>query len=208
MSSLRPRLDPSGPTAAGIDPPSFGPPDEGRIVSSAEFAAATFAEPWVYERVVGRLVVMSPDSWEHVSISEPWRDRLGAYALVRPDLVRRVVSQAWVRIDAGQDRIGDIGVYLTGNPTDLSPPELIPDLMFEFVSPSKLDRHRDYVLKRAEYERVGVREYVIVDRFDQRVTVLSREPEGYAERILAADETYESPLLPGFAVWLAEVWPR
>ena len=186
----------------------IGPGDEGRIVSSAEFAVAEYEPPYVYERVDGRLQVMSPEGKHHVSASEPWRDRLGAYALARPDLVRRVASHAWVRIDADNERIGDIGVYLGGLSDDPDIPDQVPDLMFEFVSPSKKDRHRDYVLKRADYEKIGVREYVIVDRFDRKVTVLTLGPEGYSERVIPADGTYESPLLPGFSVRLAEVWPR
>ncbi len=190
------------------DPPHFGAADDGRIVSSADFAAATYDEPWTYERVDGRLVVMSPDGWEHVETSEPWRDGLVAYKLARPDVVRQVVSQPWVRIDGGKDRIGDLGVYLSGNATQRKIPDLVPDLMFEFVSPSREDRRRDYVQKRADYFKVGVCEYIIVDRFDRNVTVLTLGPDGYAERVLAGDATYESPLLPGLAIRLAEVWPR
>jgi len=198
----------SNPILVAADPPHFGAADDGRIVSSADFAAATYDEPWTYERVEGRLVVMSPDGWEHVGTSEPWRDELGAYKLARPDVVRRVVSQPWVRIDEGKDRIGDIGVYLSDNATQRKIPDLVPDLMFEFVSPSREDRRRDYVQKRADYFKVGVREYVIVDRFDRKVTVLTLGPNGYTERIIPVDGSYESPLLPGLAIRLAEVWPR
>ena len=190
------------------DPPRFGPGDEGRIISSAEFAEAEYDSPYIYERVDGRLQVMSPEGKHHVSASEPWRDRLGAYALARPDLVRRVASHAWVRIDAKNERIGDIGVYLDAPSDDPDIPDQVPDLMFEFVSPSKEDRHRDYVLKRADYQKVGVREYVIVDRFKRKVTVLTLGPEGYSERVINHNGTYESLLLPGFSVRLAEVWPR
>ena len=186
----------------------LGPLDAGRSVSSAEFALAFFEEPYQYERVAGRLEVMSPDGWEHVETSEPWRDYLGAYRLAHPEIVRRVTSQAWVRIDADNDRIGDIGVYLMRDPLPARTPDLVPDLIFEFVSPSRADRRRDYIEKRADYQRVGVREYIIVDRFDRQVTVLTLQDGRYAERVIQADGTYESPLLPGFAVPLAGIWPR
>ncbi len=186
----------------------LGPNDEGRTLSAAEFADAEYDPPYVYERVEGRLEVMSPEGDEHVSLSEAWRDELGAYAIRRRDVVRRVASHAWVRIDADTERIGDIGVYLTHEANPLRIPDRVPDLMFEFVSPSKRDRRRDYVLKRADYLKVGIREYVIVDRFDRKVTVLSLGANGYEERVIDADGTYESPLLPGFTIALAEVWPR
>ena len=85
-------------------------------------------------------------------------------------------------------------------------PTGVPELMFEVVSPDKVSRERDYVRKRAEYHRFGVREYVIIDRFQRIVTVLSYAPNGYEERILTVDDTYESPLLPGFSIHLSEVF--
>ena len=190
------------------DPPCFGVADDGRLISAEEFADGFYEEPWKYERVKWRLLVMSPEGTGHVRQSEPWRDRLVMYKLPRPDLVAAVVSQAWVRID-DNDRIGDIGVYLGGTLDDLDIPTQAPDLMFEFVSKAKRDRYRDYVEKRAEYGRLGIPEYVIVDRFDRKVTALTLGEGGvYAERVLSAGEVYTSPLLPGFEVRLAEVLPR
>ena len=195
-------------TLTTLDPLHLGPLDVGRIISRDEFATASFEEPYHYERVEGKLKIMSPDGWEHVETSEPWRDELGAYRLAHPEIVRRVTSHAWVRIDGDNDRIGDIGVYLMRDQPSTQIPDLVPDLIFEFVSPSKEDRRRDYVLKRAAYERVGIREYVIIDRFDRKVTVLTLREGRYAERVIPADGRYESPLLPGFALDLAGIWPR
>ena len=204
---IRPELDLE--VDQGLDaPPRFGPDDDGMVVSSADFAAAIYAPPWVYERVDGRLQVMSPEGKDHVRSSTPWLNRLLPYGLAHPDRVQAVIPSPWVRIDADNERIGDIGVYLGGLLDDLNPPDQVPDLIFEFVSPSKQDRHRDYVLKRADYEKIGVREYVIVDRFKRKVTILTLGPEGYTERVINKNGTYESPLLPGFSVRLAEVWPR
>ena len=192
------------------DPPHFGPEDDGRVVSSADFAAATYAPPWIYERAAGRLVVMSHEGKDHVRTGSPWLTRLAAYSLARPDLIQAVVPSPWVRIDADTERNGDIGIYLGGLLDDLNLPDQIPAMIFEFVSPSKEDRRRDYVLKRADYAKVGVREYVIVDRFDRKVTVLCLRLDGtsYDERVIPADGTYDSPLLPGFVLPLAGTWPR
>ena len=195
-------------TLTTLDHIQLGPLDAGRILSSDEFASAYLEEPYQYERVNGRLEVMSPDGWEHVETSEPWRDLLGAYRLARPEIVRRVVSQPWVRIDADNDRIGDIGVYLMRAQQQTRLPDLVPDPMFEFVSPSKKDRRRDYIEKRADYLKAGIQEYVIIDRFDRQVTVLTLQDGRYAERVLPADGTYGSALLPGFAVALTGIWPR
>ena len=186
----------------------LGKLDDGRPTTTEEFANASYDEPWTYERVDGRLVVMSPDGTGHVIQSVPWHYRLGAYALDHPEIVQAVVGQAWVHIDDDNTRIPDIAVYLGGPLEALNIPDQVPDLIFEFVSPSKKDRRRDYVEKRADYQKIGVREYVIVDRFDKKVTVLTPGEDAYQERILTPADVYRTPLLPGFEVVLAEVLPR
>jgi Uma2 family endonuclease len=186
----------------------LGPEDDGRQVSSAEFAAAEFREPWKYERVEGRLVVTAPDGFDHQRFSEPWRDHLVAFKLSHPDRIAQVFSAAWVRVDDANDRIGDIGVYLPSNQPTPVPPDRPPDLMFEVVSPGREARERDYVKKRVDYHRYGIREYVVIDRFAKQVIVLTHTPTGYTERVLTASDVYTTPLLPGLAIPLAEVFRR
>jgi Uma2 family endonuclease len=186
---------------------ALGPDDQGRLLSAEEFAEAEFAEPWKYERVNGRLVVMSPEGKHHVRTASPWLSHLIVYKVGHPEHVQEVVPNAWVRIPDGMDRIADIGVYLGQEATTPEIPDQVPDLIFEIVSPGRESRDRDYVEKRADYHRLGVREYVIIDRFARRVTILSYSPEGYEENVLTPADTYTSPLLPGLAIPLAEVLP-
>jgi Uma2 family endonuclease len=183
----------------------LGKGDEGRLVSSEEFAEAEFDEPWRYEREDERLIVLAPSGEEHIDAGEPWRDRLVVYKLDFPGVVQKAVSEAWTRLNDGTDRIGDIGVYLVPDCPVPKIPDRIPDLMFEVVSPDKVSCERDYVRKRVEYHRLGVKEYVIIDRFQRTVTVLTSAPNGYEERILTVDQVYESPLLPGLSIRLSEV---
>ena len=111
---------------------TLGPDDHGRTVSADEFADADFLEPWKYEREDGRLIVMPPDGQDHNDIAEPWRDELVLYKrLTRPGHVQMVKSEAWVRVDGGTDRIGDIAVYLA---TDQPVPP-IPDRRHQVVAP-------------------------------------------------------------------------
>ena len=183
----------------------LGPQDHGRPVSAEEFAEAEYEEPWKYEREQGRLIVMPPDGSGHDRGSEPVRDYLGAYRLARPDLVEEVVSEAWVRVDGGTDRIGDIGVFLNGPRSAINRPDRVPELMYEIVSPDRKSRDRDYVKKRKEYERLGVLEYVVVDRTRHRATVWSTGPRGYRKHVLRPGDTHTSPLLPGLAIPLAGI---
>ena len=194
------------PMTEPVPRPTFGPEDHGRAVSAEEFASADYAEPWKYEREAGRLVVMAPDGQRHNESSRPWRLLLSAYWLEHRDLVEDVLIQAWARIDGGTDRVGDIGVYLVAR-GDVAPvPDRAPDLMFEIVSPDRESRERDYIIKRDEYFRFGIREHVVVDRFAGKLTVFRHAPGGYTEEVLTTGDTYASPLLPGLAIALADIF--
>lgn len=185
---------------------TLGLGDHDREVEENDYLNADFEEPWRYELADGRLVVMSPCSEEHVDSEQPWLERLILYKAARPDLIQRVVPEAWVRIDGETYRIGDLGVYLVGPRSSGRIPVRVPELMFEILSPGQRSHDRDLVDKRAEYHAVDVLEFVIVDRFRRRVLVLTREPGGYAERVLTDADTYTSPLLPGLEIRLAEVF--
>ena len=182
----------------------LGLEDHGRAVSHAAFAAAQFDEPWRYERVQGRLIVMAPSGEGHVNHTEPFRDLLGAYKLAHPELVEKVVSEAWFFIDEDTDRIADIGVYLMASKGKALIPRRIPELVFEMVSEGSDER--DYVTKRSEYERAGVREYVIVDSRRHRVTIQRRvRGAGFRETRLGPEDAYSTPLLPGLRIPLADI---
>jgi Uma2 family endonuclease len=180
--------------------------DAGRLISAEEFANADYDEPWYYERVNGRLVVLAPNDHEQVETSSPWIENLIVYKAKHGEVIQYVVPDAWVRVNDETDRIGDIGVYMEGNPQVRGIPDRVPDLMFEIVGPGRTAHDRDYIEKRSEYERIGVKEYVIVDRFARRVTVLTLSPGGYRERVLTMADTYTSRLLPGLAIPLGEVF--
>jgi Uma2 family endonuclease len=184
----------------------FGKRDEGRLVSSEEFAEAEFDEPWKYEREDGRLIVLAPRGEGRLDATIPWRDRLIIYQIANPEIAQRISTEAWLRVDKGTDRIGDIGVYLVPNDPVPKIPDRVPDMMFEIVSPDEESRDRDYIRKRADYYRFGVREYVIIDRFKQIVTVLTYTPNDYSERVLTEDDEYESPLLPGLVIPISIVF--
>jgi Uma2 family endonuclease len=185
---------------------TLGPEDHGRPISADEFASAEYREPWEYERVGGRLVVMSPGGQQHNDGTRPWRRLLGQYWNTHLDLVEDVLPGAWVRVGGGNDRIGDIGVYLVARGEVPPVPDRVPELMFEIVSPDRKSRQRDFVEEREEYYRLGIREYVVIDRYTRRVTVFTHAAAGYEERVLTEADTYTSPLLPGLAILLAEVF--
>jgi hypothetical protein len=52
---------------------------------------------------------------------------------------------------------------------------------------------------------LGVVEYWIIDRFTRQMTVCRNAPEGLSELVVAEQDTYQTPLLPGFELPLARL---
>ncbi|HYF94032.1 MAG TPA: Uma2 family endonuclease [Symbiobacteriaceae bacterium] len=80
-----------------------------------------------------------------------------------------------------------------------------PDLAVEILSPSTAPR--DQVLKRKLYARFGVREYWIVDSESQTVEVMTLAGSTFDTwQRFTADQSLASPLLPGFAIKLGDIF--
>ena len=100
----------------------------------------------------------------------------------------------------------DLAVILAGNPYRIVGGyfEGVPDIVVEVLS---TDRNRDLVRKRQLYAEAGVREYWIVDPLADTITLLELSDEEYAERAVPTiSDTLTTPLLPGLAIPLAEVF--
>ena len=78
-----------------------------------------------------------------------------------------------------------------------------PTVAVEFVSAGKRNLLRDYEQKRIEYERVGVLEYWVFNRFDCTLTVFQA---GENKQVLREAQAYATPLLPGFELPLARLF--
>lgn len=90
------------------------------------------------------------------------------------------------------DRLGALGSRI----------EIVPDLVVEVISPDS--RHLDSVTKRNDYERVGVREYWLIDPQQKRMTFLRLGEKGYVEAPSTGD-AYTSEVVPGFTLDLSRV---
>jgi Uma2 family endonuclease len=184
----------------------LSPADAGMRISAEQFASARAQAPYIYERVQGRLVVLSPAGPEHRTVSRPFRRELGVFWQTHPTQVDEVDVEGWLATSPDDDRLPDICVYLAGPDSDQTVPHRVPELIFEFVSSDRSDQERDYIDKRREYHAVGVKEYVIVDRFKRAILILTHSgTNDYAERWLHSGE-YTTPMLPGLRVSLIEVF--
>ena len=112
--------------------------------------------------------------------------------ILSPEL-QRVVEPDLVVILGGRNDIGGL-IYVEG----------VPDIVVEILSS---DRSHDLVRKRQIYAEAGVREYWILDPRYDTVTLLELRGGVYAARAtLAAGDTLTTPLLPGLAVPLADIF--
>jgi Uma2 family endonuclease len=84
-----------------------------------------------------------------------------------------------------------------------------PELVIEVLSPGSSNARRDREIKLDLYSRRGVREYWIVDWERRQIEVYRRVDAALAlAATLMPDDVLESPLLPGFALSLAELFAR
>jgi Uma2 family endonuclease len=82
-----------------------------------------------------------------------------------------------------------------------------PELTVEILSPGSTNEQRDRELKLKLYSRIGVEEYWIAD-WRARTLEIYRRSEGRLQfaATLSGDDVLTSPLLPGFALPLGELW--
>ncbi|HEY7066941.1 MAG TPA: Uma2 family endonuclease [Chloroflexota bacterium] len=84
-----------------------------------------------------------------------------------------------------------------------------PELVVEVLSPGSINERRDREAKLKLYSRRGVSEYWIVDWRRRQVEVFRRVDAALElTATLLEGDTLQSPLLPGFALPLAELFVR
>ena len=79
-----------------------------------------------------------------------------------------------------------------------------PDIVVEILSS---DRNRDLVRKRQVYASAGIPEYWTFDYLNETATLLELRGSEYVERAtLGPSDTLTTPLLPGLAIPLADIF--
>ncbi|HHP7229943.1 MAG TPA: Uma2 family endonuclease [Xenococcaceae cyanobacterium] len=86
---------------------------------------------------------------------------------------------------------------------NMSPPLLV----IEVVSPGELQRDRDYVAKRSQYQDCGIPEYWIVDPNEQTILVLELKGKTYTEvGSFLGQEQVRSPQFPQLELTAATIF--
>jgi Uma2 family endonuclease len=170
-------------------------------LAPSEFDAAEIEEGYRYELIRGVLIVTpSPLAPERGS-----NDRLGhwlrAYQENHPQGLSLDATLPEHEVFVGDDRRRVDRVVWIGLGRRPRVEET-PTIVVEFVPEGKKDLLRDYQHKRREYAAIGVQEYWGFNRFNRTLTVF--RPSG--EFVFGENETYTTPLLPGFKLPLAKLF--
>lgn len=178
----------------------------GILLSPEEFdAIEDYDELYNYELVHGVLVVAPPPDIGEREPNEQLGHLLRSYKEQHPQgaALNLTVSEHSIRTPDSRRRADR--VIWTGLGRIPNTRREQPSIVVEFVSASKRDFQRDYVAKRGEYLRLGVLEYWIIDRFRRRMTVVRGGTDPVTEIVISEQETYTTPLLPGFELPLAQL---
>jgi len=186
----------------------IGPEHHGMRMSLDEFATVEGRPGHLYELERGVIQVVDIPGLPHGFAVQAVRSEFDAFRRANPSRISYIAagSDAAIRMPRTQtERHPDISVYLSEPPDDPQPWEYwIPDIVIEVVS--KGGEERDYVAKREDYLLAGVRLYCIFDQQRRAVTVLERHGGKWNERVLGEGDTLTTPLLPGFALRLSDVF--
>jgi Uma2 family endonuclease len=186
----------------------LGPADHGRSLSLDEYLDADVEPGYRYELARGVLEVTNVPRDSHGEIVCNFYSAIAAYKRAHPGVIYRYGGAGeyqFVVPTMISGRNPDVAVTLKGTPKD-SRGRRPASFAVEVVSRGVEAHERDHVTKPQEYLEYGLREYWIVDPFERRVTVLVRDGDAWAERVVAGDQSAESAVLPGFVVPVAELW--
>src|SRR4051812_34642107 len=191
-------------TTTAIAPRLIGLADNGAHATLEEFIEAEFEEGFLYELSRGVIEVIEIPAPNHGRTVHRVARLFIHYDDAHPGIIdyRAGGGECRLRLPGMiSDRHPDQAIYLDPQPPGDSPwTRWIPHIVVEIVSEG--GEERDYVVKREEYLRAGVREYWIIDPIRRELRILSREGDVWAETVFKEDAVYRTPLLPGLEVRL------
>jgi Uma2 family endonuclease len=178
----------------------------GMLMTPKEFDAVTdYDDLFVYELIHGVLIVSPIPGESERDPNEELGFLLRNHQYIHPQgsILDKTLSEQYIALPDSRrraDRVIWIGLGRVPDPRND-----VPSIVVEFVSKRKRDRVRDYEEKRREYRAIGVSEYWVIDRFDNTMTVFKKTSTSATGTVIKADETYRTPLLPGFELPLRQL---
>ena len=155
-----------------------------RFQSFAEYLSYDDGTDKLYELFNGELIEVPPESGRNVEIA--------TFLLLQFSLLvghRRVRGHGLELEVSGEprNRYPDLTILREEHIEQLAKRNTLrlsmtpPILVIEVVSPGELQRNRDYIAKRSQYQDCGIPEYWIVDPDAQTVLVLKLDRQTYTE---------------------------
>ena len=179
----------------------LGPRSAGLLLTAEEFDRARVrrlairVDQWSANRVahaVSQRAYIPTITWDTGS------GRIASSTLKAPSLDMTIPEEE-IETRQGQDRRRVDRAIWAGLGRDPEEGEM-PTIVVEFVSSGKVNQERDYIVKRAEYREIGVRQYWVSDRFRRTLTAYSFGGEKDEEQLIPEGKAFETPLLPGFVL--------
>jgi len=163
-----------------------------------------------YELFNGKLIEMPPESGVNVQIAN--RIFLIFALILGTDRVRGHGLELEVRGEP-KNRYPDLTIIRESHIQQLAQRNTIrlsmspPLLAIEVVSPDHLQRDRDYIAKRNQYQDCGIPEYWIVDPQTETILVLSLTDNTYTEfGSFGRDDVLSSPQFTELNLKVSEVF--
>lgn len=155
-----------------------------RFQSFEEYLAYDDGTNKLYELFNGELIAVPPESGQNVQIAN--RLFLMFALLLGTDRVRGHGLELEVNGEP-RNRYPDLTILREEHIEQLAKRNTVrltmspPLLVVEVVSPGELQRDRDYVAKRVQYQDCGIPEYWIIDPNTQTVLILELSEGNYRE---------------------------
>lgn len=181
-----------------------------RFTSFEEYLAYNDNSEGIYELFNGELIEMPPESGLNVEITTFLLLKFAA--LVGHRRVRGHGLELEVRGEP-KNRYPDLTIIREEHIQQLSQRNTIrlsmspPLLVIEVVSPGEIQRDRDYIAKRIQYQDCAIPEYWIVDPQTQTILILKLTGDIYTEAgNFSHDDLVQSPVFRELKLKVSEVF--
>jgi Uma2 family endonuclease len=181
-----------------------------RFQSFEEYLAYDDGTDNLYELFNGELISVPPESGFNIEIANL------LFALLLPIVGHRRIRGHGLELEVRgepRNRFPDLTVIREEHVAQLKLRNTIrlsmapPLLVVEIVSPGEVQRNRDYVAKRMQYEDLGIPEYWIIDPQATTILLLGLQDGRYEEvAILAGEDVVVSTQLGTFDITASELF--
>jgi Uma2 family endonuclease len=187
---------------------TVGPEDNGRPMSLEDFDLAEAQEGYTYELNRGVVVVSDIPGRPYLVQVTATRRQFATYDLKNPGKIDTIAGGGESKLLLAlfdSERHPDLAIYKHAPLTNENIwATWIPDILIEIVSAES--QFRDYVLKREEYWKFGVREYWIIDAYRREMLVQKRGKNDWIDNHIRPPKLYKTRLLLGFEFDVAAVF--